>query len=424
MIDGKVEERETARWNLTANVLDGALFSLGLSFVSQQAILPLFVRHIGGGSIEVGLLPVIWTLGFNMPQILSAGHAERSVRKKGLLLRTAVGQRLPWLLLALASFFAFGSMGPGPALLLFFFLYMLAAVGGALNLPVWFDLVATLTPVQSRGRLFAWRSVLGSILGILGGACASVVLGAIAPPESYGFLFLLAFLSMGASYVCLALLKEGPAATPRDPGPRTQWTREIRRLLRERPNLRNFLVADALQISAGMGLAFYAVYAVEKFQLPDTSAGMFTVIMMVSMILSGQLFGKLADSRGHKINLLLANVATVISSVIAMLAPGPLSYGLVFVAASMTIALTQISRLPMIAELATAQDRPTVIAVANIVTAPFVCWGVIGGVLAGIAGYTLVFALAAVFALAGFVWLHTMVTEPRAAAITSPLEIP
>ena len=95
--------RNTGDWNFIANVMDGGLFSLAMSFVSQQTILPLFVQKLGGGNIAVGLIPVVWILGFNLPQILAAPYAQQRTRKKGLLLRTAMLQRIPWLLLAIAA---------------------------------------------------------------------------------------------------------------------------------------------------------------------------------------------------------------------------------------------------------------------------------------------------------------------------------
>ena len=87
-------EDQTVRRNFAANVMDGAFFSLAMSFVSQQALLPVFVKAIGGGNIAVGLIPVLWTFGFNFPQVFIARNAQRARDKKSLLLLTAMGQRL------------------------------------------------------------------------------------------------------------------------------------------------------------------------------------------------------------------------------------------------------------------------------------------------------------------------------------------
>lgn len=405
---------DSLRWNFFANVMDGALFSFGMSFVSQLTVLPLLVRSIGGGNVAVGLIPVVWTLGFNFPQFLIVGRAERQASKKPLLLKTAIGQRIPWLLLALVTYFFFGRVSMGAALAIFFVLYSMAAVGGSLNLPVWFDLIARLTPVRWRGRLFGIRSVAGSLLGIVGGAVVSAVLGEAASPEGFGLLLLLAFLSLVASYIFLMTLKEPsagarPVVRTAGPGP----VRTLLRQLRVNRNLRNFIVADSLQISAGMALAFLTVVGVERFSLPASAAGTFTMIVMGSMIAGGLVFGAVADRFGHRTNLFIGAAATFLSAVIALLAKSPALYVVVFVCAGLTVALGTISRLPFLAELAGEGERPSVIALANMISSPFVFWGAIGGVVADAAGYEWVFLIAGCFALCAAVWLLVMVRDPR-----------
>jgi len=406
-------------WNFFANVLDGALFSLGLSFGSQQTILPVLVKDIGGGNVALGLIPVVWTFGFNAPQFLIAPLARRTARKKPLLLKTAVFQRIPWLMLSAAAFFLFGRIPVGAGLAVFFLLFALAALGGSFNLPVWFDLIAKLTPVDRRGRLFGARSILGALLGAAGGAVAARVLAGFASPYSFGILLALAFGSMTLSYMFLLTLREDDAAPDAahravSPSPMAAgfWS-----ILRTHRNLRNYIVADALQISAGMGLAFYTVHGLRKFSLSDASAGVFTVLMMAGMIAGSIVFGPLADKRGHRVNAMAAAASTLVAATAALFAPDPVTYGIVFVCAALTITLGTISRLPLLAELSAEGERPTVIALANLATSPFVLLGIAGGYIADAAGYETVFALTGLFALAALLWLHYMVVEPRRTVI-------
>lgn len=392
---------------------------MAMSLVSQQAVLPVFVKNIGGGNIALGMIPVLWTFGFNFPQVLIASYAQRLPRKKGLLLRTAIGQRVPWLLLALFAFFVLDSNGTSLDLFLFFSLFSLAAIGGSLNLPVWFDLVAKLTPVQARGRLFAARSIGGALLGIVGGGVVSYVLGRFAYPVNFGILMLSAFVVMMMSYLFLVTLREEHESAG---GPsRRDWRYVLHapRILRAEHHFRNYLVADALLISAGMANAFFAVHALKKFGLPDSYAGTFTVAMMVSMIIGSSFFGVLADRFGHKINLIISAVAMFLACGTALIAPGVEVYLFVFVCSAATVALATISRLPMIAELSREGDRPTSIALANLVTSPFVLFGVAAGWIANRAGYETVFALAGACAVAALLWLLIRVREPRGNALSA-----
>lgn len=400
------------RRNFVANVTDGALFAFGLSFVSLNTVLPLFVKKIGGSSLAVALIPVIWIVGLNFPQIFVANFTQRFPFKKGLFLRTAFVQRLPWLLLAFFSFWMLGSVDTSAGLFLFFIGFALAAMGGSLNLPVWFDLISKVTPVKLRGRLFALRAILGALLGVLGGFVAKRVLNTMTFPQSFGVLFLLAFAAYMISYVCLFFLKETGPSPLRQRNYR-DYIRNLPVILKDNHNFRNFLIADALLTAAVMADAFFAVNAFEQFNLDDGYAGQFTMVLMIAMIVANLFFGRISDHFGHKLNLTLAGVSGATACILAIVVPGVVWYHLVFVFMSMTAALKHVSRQTIVAELCPEEERATYIALTNMVTSPFVLLAVVAGWLADQIGYNAIFAVAGLLALSSAVWMGRMVVEPR-----------
>ena len=394
-----------------ANIADGSLFAFGMSFVSIQTILPVFVQSMGGSNVAVGLIPVVWVFGFNFPQVFIVRKVQELPWKKSLFMKTALVQRIPWLLLSLLCFFVLEHVETGIRLALFFSFFVVAAVGGSLNLPVWFDMIAKLTPVRIRGRMFAARSIIGAVLGIGGGALAAVILGSIVFPVNYGLLFLVAFLCMMVSYWFLGKLKE-ETESPRMAEQR-HYMETARVILTEKSNFRNFLISDALLMGSSMANAFFAVYALKKFVLTDAFAGVFTIVMMAGMIVGSILFGFLADQYGHKQNLLIHAGAMIIGSLTAILAPSLEVFLFVFVCSASSIAVNMISRLPMVAELCPEEQRPAYIALANMLTSPFVLLGIVAGWMADEIGYESVFFLAAGFATGALYWLVFKVQEPR-----------
>jgi MFS family permease len=408
------------RWNFTLNVLDGAFYSFGLSFASAATVLPVFVQRLGGSDVAVGMIPVVWALGLNLPQLLIANHAQQVRSKKRLLLTTALIQRLPWLLLAVGTLLFVRGASPSFGLALFFTAFALAAVGGSLNMPVWFDFVAKVTPVRMRGRLFAVRAVVGSVLGIVGGLGVTWVLGAVAYPLNFGLLFAMAFAAMMVSYVALVLLREGERVVPHRRVEYGLFLRLLPRILRHNQNYRNFLVGDALLVTAGVASAFFTVDALARFGLPESHAGRFTIVMAAASVVAGPLFGYLGDRYGHRLNLFLGAVTTVLTSLLALFAPSAAVYTLVFVLAACTLVLRSISRLPIVAELCVEAERPTYVALSNVLTAPFALAGVLAGWAAGRFGYDVVFVgTAAVGAVAAY-WMLERVREPRAEPVPPP----
>jgi MFS family permease len=412
------EHDTTLKHNFFVNVMDGGLFAFALSFVSLQTVLPVFVKSIGGSNIAVGLLPVIWAVGTHLPQIFIAGYVQQVSFKKRLMLKTGLLQRMPWLILALVTFFILSELPPQTALPVFFFLFGIAALGTSINLPVWFDLIAKITPVNIRGRLFAVRTILGATLGIAGGWIVRIVLKEVPFPANYGFLFLFAFIAMMISYVFLVNIREEYGNLSKTSVHYKDFLMHLPAVFRQRKNYRNFVIADALFFTSGTANAFYAVYAFQKFSLSDAYAGTFTIVMMVSMILGSLTLGYIADNFGHRINLILASAATAGASIIALVAGRVEVYAVVFMVSAITISILMISRLPFIAELCSDDERPTIVALSNMLITPFVLSGILAGWIADVYGYETVFVATACIALCSVFWLIKMVHEPRTSSDT------
>lgn len=412
-IDRYENEYPHLKWNLFANLTDGALYAFGMSFVALSTVMPVLVEKIGGSNVAIGLITVVWTIGFNFPQIFVANYIQKYEPKKKLMLTTSIGQRLPWLLLGLTCFFLIGRVTGSVGLILFFILFGGAAVGGSVNLTAWFSFVMRITPVRLRGRLFAARGISGAALGVIGGVVVGVILSKVAYPDNFGILFLIAFSCMMLSYVSLSTLHEGEPR-PSVPGVNyPRFFRELPGILARERNFRNFMISDALLIASTMAGAFYIVHAMKEFSLSYWYAGTFTIVNMVSMIAGDLLFGFLADRLGHKVNLLLAGLSAFAAAVMAILAPNVQVYFLVFVFWTFMTGLNSVSRLPIIAEISPEHELPTHIALANMVDSPFALTGILAGFVADIGGYNFVFAIAALFAVFSVAWLFFMFDEPR-----------
>jgi MFS family permease len=401
------------RLNFSLNLIDGALFVFALSLVSMITVFPVLIKKVGGSNLAVGLIPVIWIVGFNFPQVFIANHTIRQPFKKSLMLKTAFIQRIPWLTLAIIVYFLLAEVGKTMGLILVFSGLAFAAIGGSLNVPVWFDLIAKITPLQLRGRLFAYRTIFGALLGVVGGMIVAFVLGNFDYPDNFSILFLLAFIVMMISYIFLTQLRESDSNPSEDWFSNREYFKKLWVIIKREPAFRNFLIADALLISALMADAFYTINGLEKFSLTEAYAGTFTTVMMVAMVVGNLLFGQLADRIGHKLNLTLAGLFTSAICMIAVIVSHVQLYYLVFVGSALTLSVIHVSRFAIIAELCGEKNRAIYVALTNMITSPFILFGIMGGILADKYGYNLVFIIAGIFALSSTLWWVFKVPEPR-----------
>ena len=195
------------RRNFVANFLDVSFFSLAMAFGSLTTIVPLFIRELGGSTLLVGLVPAIVQTGWVLPPLFVAPYVGRLSRKLPYILRMTLGERVPWLILALASMVLARDY---PAVLLALAVVFLAIFGlaGGLTMPAWMDMVASVTPLRMRGKLFGWSGALGGILGVGGGLLAERLLARYAFPFNFTLCFLAAGVCMGLSYAALWAIRE------------------------------------------------------------------------------------------------------------------------------------------------------------------------------------------------------------------------
>ena len=404
----------TLRTNLRAHISDGALFGFAMSFVSYTTILPVFIQQVGGSVVAIGSVPVLWLLGMNFPQAIVVRLTHGSGAIKPSVLRYGLLHRSSFLVVGIFTLLFVKSIPSTVSVPLLLALIFLMAVTGSFGVPPWFQLFAKTTPMKLRGRLQAVRQLLSSSLGILGGTLVTLILSILPFPINFALLFIIAYCITMLSYRYLRVLIEPPSAS-RDESIHhaSSIFKDGRGILARDKNFRNFLLADAFTLMSMSASAFYAVYAIEKFALSPSYAGTFTVIVMAGMVAGNSVFGYLADSFGHRMNLILLAAASALASVAAMTAGNILIYGITFVFMSWTTGLQGISRLSFLAELCSEADRPTYVALANTLTAPTVAVGILFGWVARAYGFEAMFGAAVCSGAFAATWLYFRVHEPR-----------
>ena len=165
----KNRSQANAGWNFAANLWDIGFITFGMGLVSQATIMPLLVSELTDSKIAIGLIPAIYSLGFLLPQLLTANFTERlRVNKPFVMLLGGVGERGPYLLIGLAVLGLCPDRAAADAGA------ALPAAGGdstsaGMANPAWYSMIAKVIPVQRRGLWSGLARSLGALLGIAGG---------------------------------------------------------------------------------------------------------------------------------------------------------------------------------------------------------------------------------------------------------------
>ncbi len=401
--------------NFWLNILDGGTFYLGLSMVSRFTVLPLFVERLSPDRWIQGLIPTINYTGWFLPGLFIVPLVAALPRRKPMLLLATLFERLPFLLLGLVLLIWPDLPGAG-LLAVFFLCYMVHAfAAGVASIP-WQDFIARVIPGRRWGIFFGLQSGLGGALGVGGAAVAAWILTVYPFPQSVGILSLVCFGSMVVSFVFLASTIE-PAMPPQPAQPITSFLRGVRPLLQGDPAFRNYLVSRAAIALALVGHNFLTASALERFNLSGADVGGFTAALLAAQAVSDPLLGALADRWGHKQVLGLSTAVGLVAILLALIAPAPIWFYLVFVLVGFSQAGYVLSGFTLVFSFAIPAERPAYIGVSNIVMAPIAAFGpLLSGWLAEIAGYEALFAVMLLIGLMGLAWLLLRVPRPARAA--------
>ena len=400
------------RWNFSVNLVDGASFFFGVSLISSSTIVPLYISKLSDSPLPIGLASVIAQGGWFLPQLFTANAVERLPRKKPVVVSLGFFlERLPVWILAGSALVA--SRSASLALALFLICYAWHQLGAGLVATSWQDLIARCFPVDRRGRFLGISLFIGASAGILGAAFSTRILSNFGFPTNFAYVFAIAALSITVSWVFIALTREPaqPVTAPRQSS--RQFWAGLLSILHKDHNFHRFLIARLTLAVGYMGAGFVTVAALQRWEVPDSTVGIYTAALLLGQAVGNLAFGLLADRYGHKLSLELSALSACLAFAIAWLAQEAEWYYLTFALLGVTLGAIIVSGILVTMEFCEPQRRPTYIGMANTgVGVASVIAPLLGMWLASVS-YNWLFALSAGINLLALILMRWWVKEPR-----------
>jgi MFS family permease len=415
--------RSNLRFNFTVNLLDGGFFGLALGFASFITIIPLFVSRMTDSALLIGLVPAIHNVGWQFPQLLTAGRVSRAKRIKPLVLWATIHERIPFLGLAVVAWFL-PRLGIQTALILTFTLLVWQGFGGGFAANAWTSMITKIMPENLHGTFFGAQMAAFTGLEGLSAVAAGLILDRLDGPLDFTVCFLAASVSLAISFAFISLTHE-PEGRPRPvEGKPDGFWKESLRILKSNSNFIAFLVMRSLSQFAAMAFSFYVVYVVWNFGVSDAEAGLMTGFFLMSSILSSLVMGRLADRWSPRVVMIIGGLASTLSAALALIAPSAVWFYASFALTSIAVVAIWTIPLPLIVRFGTEEERPYYIGLSNTLSAPAAILApVIGGWLADTVGFQFTFMVSIICGLLMAAMLAFVVKDPprEQASITQPV---
>ncbi|MCB2202958.1 MFS transporter [bacterium] len=405
-------QNKNYRWNFTVNLLDGAFFWFGSSFISTATILPLFISKLTDSLVPIGLLSIISSAGWFLPQLFAARITEGIGKMKRIVIGWGIFlERLPIWLMVGAAFLARNNPELALVLLLVFFTWH--TIGAGIIGPAWMALLAKLFSPEKRGSFMGITMFLGNGTGALGSALTAWLLSELTFPDSFIVMFLIGAIFITLSWGALALTREPVGEVePQTQDWGTYW-RDLVRILKLDRNFRRFILANAIITFGAMASGFITVNAIHRFQVSDATVGLFTLTMLLGQTAGNLVLGRMADRYGHKLSVEIGVLANLLAFLIAIVAPSVGVYYIAYALMGINASSMIVSGMMVVWEFCDLPRVPTYSGLSNSFR------GLIGLVapliatrIAGIR-FELLFGICTVLTLSGLLLLRYWVREPR-----------
>ncbi len=420
------------RHNVTVGTLDLMFFIFGDSFGSITTIMPVFAATLTKSPLLIGLIPAIATFGWYMPQMFLSNYVSGLRQKHPFAVKMAVVERIPYIFFPLLALLVPGIPKSTALVLLFILITWRGLASGMVALP-WQEVQASVIPITHRARFYGFSRVLAQLMGILSSVLATIFLSQLPYPQNYALCFGAAVLAQWISFYFYSHMREpineDENSTPTDPTIQAidlpapveaKPTRKIIDLelfgaiLKQDKNFRTYLLGRSVIFLGAMSSGFLAVYGIQRFNLSDSRAAVFTGLLYFSGIIGYSVGGLLGDKVGPKRIVVASVLSWAVGMLIAILARSEWVYYLVFLVFGLNTAGMVLGDSILVMELGEEKLRPTYLGMARSLIGVFVLIApVFAGALVEAFGYNVMFMVCLVLTLLGAAIISRVKDVPR-----------
>ena len=407
--------------NFTVNLLDSSIWMFGDSFASVVTIIPVFIATLTDSPIIIGLVPALLNAGWFLPQMFMAGIVQRRTKKMPLAKLMGLLERVPYFFFPLLAFLL-PKMTKSTVLWIYIALTVWRGIATGLVALPWQEVIATVIPLSHRGRFFGMSRLAGQILGVIGSAIAAVVFNRFDYPYNYAVSFLICMVALWFSYVFFIMNIEPEPELPsvlevqKLESPKTaliDWA-AFGRILKNDINFRYYLGSRSLTFIGNMASGFLAVYGIQKFNLSDDQAAIFTGLLFLSGVFGYALWGLIGDRIGPKRIILISGLIWIAALMFAIMSPVIWLYYAVFLLMGFSSAGSILGDIVLVMELGDDARRPTYLGLARTLPGVFLLIApLFAGWVVSLSGYPLMLGLTIVFTALGLLMLIKVKDRPR-----------
>lgn len=403
---------DNLRRNYIGNFVHGMLGMTGFRLINAPTFMPAYLHLISGSNTIVGLGLALQQVGSIISPLVAGAKMEHRLKIMPAAIVLGSLGRLAILGMALSGWFL---KDRAQVVTLLMFLFLFGVFMGAQRVAFTL-LMSKVIPVSLRGRLQAWRNAIGGLIAaVLAYVSGKYLIEANVLGNGYSTTFILAFFLTSAGLWFLQYqIREPVPPTIREPARMRDRMRDIPGLIAADPAYRWFLVVQMLATSARIATPFFILHVGATMHLDGATLGLLSLAYLGADTVSNIAWGYLGDRSGFRIVLLLAITGWIAATVVLMTLSAPVAIFFAFCILGAAQAGYGMASNTMILEFGHRDDLPMRIGISATAEGVTATLGpLIGGTVADLLGYNVVFGASLGLLAAALLTLVVAVPDPR-----------
>ncbi len=403
------EIRHNLRWFWLDGLFAAASDNIILTYLS------LYVLALGATRTQIGLMSSLGSLSATLVLLPGAWLVERWGHRKGITVFSGgIVSRLMLFFLVLVPWFF---QGPA-AVVVAITLSVIRDAFSNLSLPAWVSLTADIVPLSRRGSYFSARNIVMVIAGMASMLLVGELITRTGQPAGYQIALGLAFGIGLLSTYSFSRLRE-PAAAIAAPQEKTMRPRAMLRELRAAPNFLTYMVMAALwNFSLNIAGPFFNLFLVQDLHSTATMVAIVSVASSLSSLPAQRWLGPLVDRIGARRMQMVTGLLIPIVPFLWAFVRAPWQAAPINILSGVLWAGYSLASFNLLLEITPHEQRARYTALYQAVVSIALAVGAaLGGVIATLWGYRMVFLLSALGRLIAAILFARLVRAPAAADV-------
>ncbi len=255
-----------------------------------------YIKALGASDFLYGLLMALPPLA-NAFQLLASYVLERTCKRKQMMLVFGLMQRLIWIPFGLIPFLmpmSSGAVRMWAAVVM----VLVSSVSGPFINVAFYSICSDVIPLRIRGRYFAVRSRLSTLVGMLFGFAIGALLDALPGYTGYAVVFAIAGVAGTLDIVSFGMMR---LPTMHPPAVNTGLSQMIRPVLSDRKYMRMVGALTAWLFSVQIVAPYFNVYMLENMRMTNFEITVASqIVNNLFLVLAVSKWGMALDNYGNR----------------------------------------------------------------------------------------------------------------------------